>query len=63
VRVELLARDVLHRAVGVLGLGVADDDRHLGQPERARGRDPVEAGNQVEALAVAAHDDRDEHAL
>ena len=31
VRVELLARDVLHRAVGVLGLGVADDDRHLGQ--------------------------------
>ena len=33
VGVELLARDVLHRAVGVLGLGVADDDRHLSQSQ------------------------------
>jgi hypothetical protein len=63
VRVELLARDVLHRAVGVLGLGVADDDRHLGQPERPRSRDPMEARDELEGLAVAAHDDRDEHAL
>ena len=60
---QLLARDVLHRAVGVLALAVAHDDRHLGQPERAGGRDAVKAGDQLEGVAVAAHDDRDEHAL
>ena len=63
VGVELLARDVLDGAVGVLGLRVADDDRHRGQAERPGGRDAVEAGDQLEAVAVVADDDRDEHAL
>jgi hypothetical protein len=63
VRVQLLARDVLHRAVGVLGRGVADDERHLGQAERPRRGDPVKARDELEAVALAAHDDRDEHAL
>ena len=63
VGVQLLARDVLDRAVGVLGLGVAHDDRHVGQAERPRGGDPVKAGDELEAVAVVADDDRDEHAL
>ena len=37
--------------------------RHLGQAERPRGRDPMEAGDQLEPVPVAADDDRDEHAL
>ena len=62
---ELLARDVLDRAVSVLGLGVADDDRDVGQPERPGGGDPVKAGDELEAVAVAvgADDQRDKDAL
>ena len=45
VRVQLLARDVLHRPVGVLGVCVADHHRHLGQRQRASGREPMEAGH------------------
>jgi hypothetical protein len=48
---------------GVLGLDVVDHDRHLGQAERLGGRDAVKAGDELEAVAVLADDDRDEHAL
>src|SRR5829696_3345707 len=52
--VELLARNVLDRAVGILGLGVAHHDRHIGQTERAGGGDPVKTGDELEAVAVIA---------
>ena len=54
VGVELLARDVLDRAVGVLGLDVADDDRHVGQAERAGGGDAVKAGDELEAVSPSS---------
>ena len=64
VGVQLLARDVLDGAVGVLGHCVAHDDRHLGQVERAGGRDAMEASDELEPVAgVVADDDRDEDAL
>ena len=63
VGVELLARDVLDRAVGLLRVGVAHDDRHLGQAERPRGGDAVKAGDQLEPVASLAHDERHEHPL
>jgi hypothetical protein len=58
---ELLARDVLDRAVGILGLGVAHLDWHISQTQRASGGDPVKAGDELEAAALVANDDRDEH--
>jgi hypothetical protein len=54
-RRELLARDVLHRAVGVLGPHLAHDDPHLGHTERIGGRDAVKASNELEPVAVVAH--------
>ena len=63
VGVELLARDVLDRAVGVLGLGLAQHDRHLGEVEAARGGDAVKAGDELEAVVGGAHEDRDEQSL
>ena len=36
---------------------------HVGRPERLRGGDPVEAGDELEALAVVADDNRDQHPL
>jgi hypothetical protein len=54
---------VLHRTVGVLGLRVPHPDGHLGQAKRLGGRDPVEAGDELEAIDVVAHDDRHEGAL
>jgi hypothetical protein len=63
VGVQLLARDVLDGAVGVLGQGVAYDGRDDVEGEGASGGDAVEAGDELESVAVVAHDDRDEHAL
>jgi hypothetical protein len=63
VRVQLLARDVLNRPVGLLCVHVADHHRHLGQLQRASGREPMEAGHKLEGLAVGSDDERDEHAL
>src|SRR5215207_9964053 len=42
---------------------VAHDDWHLCQAEGAGGGDPVEAGDELERVAVVAHDDGDENAL
>ena len=44
-------------------LDVAHDDRHVGQPERLGGGDPVKAGDELEPVGVLAHHERDEDAL
>src|SRR4051812_16276832 len=46
--VELLAGDVLHRPIGVLGPRVADHHRHRRQAQRARGGEAVKASDQLE---------------
>ena len=63
VGVELLARDVLDRAVGVLAVDIADHDWQLAQAEFAGRGDAVKASDQFVAVRGAAHDDGDEHAL
>jgi hypothetical protein len=64
VGVQLLARDVLDGAVGVLGHGTAHDDRHLRQIKRARSGDAVKASGEFKPVAVVvADDDRDDDAL
>ena len=63
VGVQLLARNVLDRAVGVLGLGIAHDVGHVGEAELARRCDAVKAGDELEVVAVGTQDDGDEQAL
>jgi hypothetical protein len=61
--IQLLARDVLDRPIRVLGVDVAHDDRHVGEPERLRRGDPVKARDELEAVVPVADDNRHEHPL
>jgi hypothetical protein len=61
-RCELLAHDVLRRAVGARALLLAQRDLDLVDAEAAAGRVAVVARDEREAPAVRANDERDDQA-
>jgi hypothetical protein len=63
VRIQLFPRDVLDCAVSVLGFGIPNNHRDLGEPELGGGRRAMESCDEIKSVAGGSDDYRNQHAL